>query len=74
MINNTGGADAGFLWLPVSLDPVDLEKTLAGDFGGRDLLSEKRCLHLLREKVRRQNHEWGSERIGTLVFLIDSTK
>ena len=29
---------------------------------------------LLREKVRRQNHERGSERIGALVFLIDSTK
>ena len=38
-----GGADAGFLWLPASLDPVDLEKTLARDFGGRDLLSEKCC-------------------------------
>ena len=38
-----GGADAGFLWLSVSLDPVDLEKTLARDFGGRDLLSEKCC-------------------------------
>ena len=74
MINNTEGADAGFLWLPVSLDPVDLEKTLAKDFGGRHLLSEKRWLHLLREKVRRQNHKWGSERIGALIFLIDSTK
>ena len=58
----------------MSLDPVDLEKTLAKDFGGRDLLSEKRSLHLLREKVRRQNHERGSEQIGALVFLIDSTK
>ena len=37
-----GGADAGFLWLPVSLDPVDLEKTLVRDFRGRDLLNEKR--------------------------------
>ena len=58
----------------MSLDPVDLEKTLARDFEGRDLLSEKRWLHLLTEKVRRQNHERGSERIGALVFLIDSTK
>ena len=53
---------------------MDLEKTLAKDFGGRDLLSEKRSLHLLREKVRRQNHERGSERVGALIFLIDSTK
>ena len=67
-------ADAGFLWLPVSLDSVDLEKTLAKDFGGRDQLSKKRWLHLLREKVRRQNHERDSERIGALVFLLDSTK
>ena len=44
----------------MSLDPVNLEKTLAKDFGGRDLLSKKRSLHLLREKVRRQNHERGS--------------
>ena len=36
-----GGVDAGFLWLPVSLDPVDLEKTLARDFGWRDLLNDK---------------------------------
>ena len=50
------------------LDPVDLEKTLARDFGGRDLLSEKRWLHLLREKVMRQNHEQGSEWIGAHVF------
>ena len=68
MINNTGGDGAGFWWLAVSLDPMDLEKTLARDFGGRDLLSEKRWLHLLREKVRRQNHERGSERIGAHVF------
>ena len=52
----------------MSLDLVDLEKTLARDFGGRDLLSEKRWLHLLSEKVRRQNHEWGSERIRAHVF------
>ena len=39
-----------------------------------DLLSEKRSLYLLREKVRRQNHEQGSERIGALVFLLGSTK
>ena len=49
-------------------------ETLAKDFGGRDLLSKKGSLHLLREKVRRQNHERGSERIGALVFFIDSTK
>ena len=58
----------------MSLDPVDLEKTLAKDFGGRDLLSEKHSLPLLREKVRRQNHERDSELIGALVFVIDSTK
>ena len=52
----------------MSLDPMDLEKTLAIDFGGRDLLSEKRWLYLLREKVRRQNHERGSEWIGAHVF------
>ena len=52
----------------MSLNPVDLEKTLARDFRGRDPLSEKRWLHLLREKVRRQNHERGSERIGAYVF------
>ena len=49
-------------------------RELAKDFGRRDLLSEKRSLHLLREKVRRQNHERGSERIEALVFLIESTK
>ena len=48
----------------MSLDTVDLEKKLARDFGGRDLLSEKRSLHLLREKARRQNHERDSERVG----------
>ena len=64
----------GFFWLPVSLDPVDQEKTLARDFGGRDILSEKRSLHLLGEKVRKQNHEWGNERIGALVFSLGSTK
>ena len=53
----------------MSLDPMDLEKTLARDFGGRDLLSEKRWLHLLREKVRRQNHERGSERIGARAII-----
>ena len=58
----------------MSLNLVDLEKTLVRDFRGRDLLSEKRWLHLLREKVRRQNHERGSERIGAYVFRIDSTK
>ena len=58
----------------MSLDPVDLEKTLAKDFGGRDLLREKRWLHLLREKVRRQTDERGSEQIKALVFLIDSIK
>ena len=33
------------------------EREVQADFGGRYLLSEKRSLHLLREKVRRQNHE-----------------
>ena len=36
----------------MSLDPVDLEKTLARDFEGRDLLSEKRWLYLLREEAK----------------------
>ena len=52
----------------MSLDPVDLEKMLAKDFGGRDLLSEKSWLHLLRENVRRQNHEKSSKRIEAHVF------
>ena len=31
---------------------------------------EKRSLHLLREKVRRKNHEQDSERIGAWVFYL----
>ena len=31
---------------------------------------EKRSLHLLREKVRRQNHERDSERIGAWFFYL----
>ena len=41
----------------------------------RERSAEQETLaHLLREKVRRQNHERGSERIGALVFLLGSTK
>ena len=47
------------------------EKTLARDFWReRSAEREKRSLHLLREKVRGQNHERDSERIGAWFFYL----